>query len=62
MDIIDTIAKKNALETDLNNSKKSLDKQFYKDIPEAMDIKDKIDAIQKKHPTMNPYEAFAFYV
>lgn len=62
IEVIETIAKKNALENDLSNSKKNLDKQFYKDIPEAMEIKEKIDAIQQKHPTMNPYEAFAFYV
>lgn len=62
LELVDAISKKNTLENDLANSKKEQNKQFYKDMPEAVEIKDKIDDIMSKHPSLTQYEAFALYV
>lgn len=59
--IVDAISKKNSIESDLKRSSKDEQKDFYRNVPEAVAIKDKIDDILKQHPTLSPYQALALH-
>lgn len=61
LEIVDAISKKNSIESDLQRSKKDEAKDFYKQVPEAVAIKDKLDDLMKQHPTLSPYQAAAMY-